>query len=502
MTDPLSLFHPLIRKWFSEQLGTPTDIQAQSWPRIAEGRHVLLTAPTGSGKTLTAFLWALNRFATGAWAAGATRILYVSPLKALNNDIHRNLIAPLEAIRAVFHAAGEAFPEVRVRVRSGDTPATERRRMLKSPPDILITTPESLNLLLISAAGRDSLRDLSVVILDEIHAVAGSKRGTHLITAVDRLVPLAGEFQRIALSATVKPLETVAAWAGGYVLGETGYVPRTVELIRSRAVKSYALRVRYPAGESAVSGFGRPPRDRQGGIADPGGGGAPVGGAPGGDAPQDGWTVMAAELKARIADARSTLIFANNRRLSERLARLINDGEAVPLAYAHHGSLSREIRAVVETRMKEGSLPAIVATNSLELGIDIGALDQVILVQTPFSVASALQKIGRAGHGVGQTSRGLLFASHGRDLLDAAAAVRCVLTADLEETRMVEGPLDLLAQILLSMAVSGEWTLDRLYAFVRTSHPYRHLPRSHFDLVMEMLVAGSRPLAFANSNPA
>jgi ATP-dependent Lhr-like helicase len=477
MTNPLDLFHPLIQKWFSEQVGTPTDIQAQSWPRIAEGRHVLLTAPTGSGKTLTAFLWALNRFATGAWAIGATRILYVSPLKALNNDIQRNLIAPLEAIRAVFHAAGEAFPEVRVRVRSGDTPATERRRMLKSPPEILITTPESLNLLLISPSGRDSLRDLSVVILDEIHAVAGTKRGTHLITAVDRLVPLAGEFQRIALSATVKPLETVAAWAGGYVLGETGYVPRTVGLIRSRAVKSYALRVRYPAGEAAGGGPG----------AGASGGEAPGGEAPGGETLQDGWTVMAAELKARIAEARSTLIFANNRRLSERLARLINEGEAVPLAYAHHGSLSREIRAVVEARMKEGSLPAIVATNSLELGIDIGALDQVILVQTPFSVASALQKIGRAGHSVGQTSRGLLFASHGRDLLDAAAAVRCVLAGDLEETRMVEGPLDLLAQILLSMAVSGDWTLDRLYAFVRTSHPYRHLPRSHFDLVIEML---------------
>jgi ATP-dependent Lhr-like helicase len=468
--SPLNLFHPLIQSWFREKVGTPTDIQEQAWPRIAAGSHVLLTAPTGSGKTLTAFLWALDRFATGAWAPGATRILYVSPLKALNNDIQRNLVAPLEAIRARFADAGEGFPQVRVMVRSGDTPAGDRRRMLRHPPEILITTPESLNLLLLSPAGRDSLGNLSLVILDEIHAVAGTKRGTHLITAVDRLVPLAGEFQRVCLSATVKPLETVAAWAGGYVLGETGYVPRQVELIQSRAKKSYALRVRYPIVAS--------------GAVERGAGAAPE---PGGDGEMDIWSVIAGELKERIAEARSTLIFANNRRLSERLARLINDGGEIPLAYAHHGSLSREIRAVVEARMKEGSLPAIVATNSLELGIDIGALDQVILVQTPFSIASALQKIGRAGHGVGQTSRGILFASHGKDLLDAAATVKCVLTGDLEDTKVVDGPLDLLAQILLSMAVTGEWTLDGLYAFVRTSHPYRHLPRSHFDLVAEML---------------
>ncbi|MDB5103238.1 MAG: ATP-dependent helicase Lhr [Fibrobacteres bacterium] len=461
--DPITLFHPLIQAWFREKVGTPTDIQMRSWPRIAEGRHVLLTAPTGSGKTLTAFLWALDRFATGAWASGATRILYVSPLKALNNDIQRNLISPLEAIRARFTAAGAAFPEVRVLVRSGDTPANERRRMLKHPPEILITTPESLNLLLLSRAGRDSLSDLSVVILDEIHAVAGTKRGTHLITAVDRLVPLAGEFQRIAISATVKPMETVAAWAAGFTLGETGYVPRPMESIRSRAPKAYELHVRYPVESAEMKAPGQ------------------------GDGENDIWAAIALELKGRIAQARSTLIFANNRRLSERLARLLNEGEATPIAYAHHGSLSREIRNVVEARMKEGSLPAIVATNSLELGIDVGALDQVILVQTPFSIASALQRIGRAGHGVGQTSRGYLYASHGRDLLDAAAAVKCVLTGDLEDTRIVEGPLDLLAQIMVSMAVSEDWTLDRLYAFLRTSHPYRNLPRAHFDLVAEML---------------
>ncbi|MEO7423958.1 MAG: DEAD/DEAH box helicase [Fibrobacteria bacterium] len=461
MSDALSPFHPIIQTWFRAHVGAPTDIQVQAWPRIAAGGHVLLTAPTGSGKTLTAFLWALDRFASGSWGAGATRVLYISPLKALNNDIRKNLLAPWEGIRDAFAAATEprAFPDIRVLVRSGDTPAAERRRMLRNPPEILITTPESLNLMLLSQAGRDSLRALQVVILDEIHAVAGTKRGTHLITAVDRLVPLAGEFQRIALSATVRPLETVAAWVGGYRLGETGYVPRHVECIASRAPKSYALQVRYPV-DDAPSGQ---------------------------EEERDIWTSMAAAIKIRVRESRSTLIFANNRRLSERLSRLLNDGEETPLAYAHHGSLSKEIRHVVETRMKEGVLPAIVATNSLELGIDVGALDQVILVQTPFSIASALQKLGRAGHGVGQVSRGLLFASHGRDLLDAAVAVKCVLAADLEATKVVEGPLDLLAQIMLAMAATGDWTVDRLFAAIRVSHPYRHLPRGQFDLVLEML---------------
>jgi ATP-dependent Lhr-like helicase len=474
--SPLSLFHPLVRSWFQGKIGTPTDIQSRSWPRIAEGRHVLLTAPTGSGKTLTAFLWALDRFATGAWAPGATRILYVSPLKALNNDIRRNLLSPLDTLRGHFAEAGAAFPEIRVLVRSGDTPATERRRMLKHPPEILITTPESLNLMLLSQSGRDSLRDLETVILDEIHAVAGGKRGTHLITAVDRLVPLAGDFQRIALSATVKPLETIAAWVGGHTLGETGYVPRPVETIVSRTPKRYDLHVRYPAAAGdGERPFSRAPEDR-------------IPAAPGpGEQEQDIWSAIASGIKERIAGARSTLVFANSRRLSERMARLLNEAEGKPIAYAHHGSLSREIRGVVEARMKEGALPAIVATNSLELGIDIGALDQVILVQTPFSISSALQKIGRAGHGVGQTSRGLLYASHGKDLLDAATAVRCVLEGDLEETRTVEAPLDLLAQIIVSMAASEEWTLDALYAFLRTSHPYRNLTRRSFDLVVEML---------------
>lgn len=505
--DPRALFHPETAAWFAEKVGVPTGIQARSWPLIAQGRHILLTAPTGSGKTLTAFLWALDRFASGRSLPGATRVLYVSPLKALNNDIRRNLLGPLEALRERFSAVGLPFPDIRVQVRSGDTPASERRRMLRSPPEILITTPESLNLLLLTPAGRAGLRGVETVILDEIHAVAGSKRGVHLITAVDRLVPLAGEFQRIAISATVKPLPAVAAWVAGFRREGSAYIPRPIDIVESRAPKLYQLQVRYPMegaakrgsdvaaihgvsadGEGDGNGRLRPPQGRSP---------AATPGSPAEEPalePEVGiWERIAAEVRILVGQGRSTLIFANNRRLSERIARLLNEGEETPLAYAHHGSLSREIRAEVETRMKEGRLRAIVATSSLELGIDIGSLDQVVLLETPVSVAAALQRLGRAGHGVGQASRGTLFASHGRDLLDAAVSVRCVLAGDIEEVRPVENPLDVLAQILVAMAVagdpggSGDWKVEGLYDALRASAPYRNLPRRHFGLVLEML---------------
>jgi ATP-dependent Lhr-like helicase len=490
-SDIPASFLPSVRAWFREKVGAPTDVQTRAWPLIAQGRNVLLTAPTGSGKTLTAFLWALDRFLSGAWETGATRVVYVSPLKALNNDIQRNLLAPLEQLRPYLEAEGRAFPEVRVQVRSGDTPSGERRRMLRHPPEILITTPESLNLLLLTEPGRDSLRQVETVILDEVHAVAGTKRGTHLITAVDRLVPLAGEFQRIALSATVKPLETVAAWVGGFVNTGGTYLARNVDVVESRAPKTYELKVRFPsAGRGEPGGVSRGEDD----VAVAGGGGGisdNPGGAAAGAADEDSvWERVAEEIKKLLSQARSTLVFANNRRLCERLARLLNEGEETPIAYSHHGSLSREIRAVVEARMKEGRLRAIVATNSLELGIDVGALDQVILVQTPFTVASTLQKLGRAGHGVGQASRGELFAAHGRDLLAAAVAVRCVQAGDIEAVHPVENALDLLAQIIVSMTAPEPWNVDALFDFLRSSYPYRNLPRRHFDLVIEML-AGS-----------
>ncbi len=454
-------FHPLIRRWFRERFGVPTPVQTAAWPLIASGSHVLVTAPTGSGKTLAAFLWSIDRMVSGAWSGGGTRVLYVSPLRALNNDIRRNLIAPIEELGALFAAENEPFPSIQVLTRSGDTPADERRRMLRRPPEILITTPESLNILLTSKSGRHSLTGIAAVILDEIHAVAGTKRGTHLITAVERLVPLAGEFQRIALSATVRPLETVAAFIGGYRLigeGPSGcYEPRDVVIADPESRKSFDIRVSFPDNARELMDNG------------------------------SWWPALVADFKKIVADNRSTLFFANSRRTAEKLARLINENEPFPLAYSHHGSLSRELRMEVEQRLKDGGLRAIVATSSLELGIDIGDLDCVVLVQTPFAISSAVQRIGRAGHGVGRTSRGLLYPTHGRDFLSAAVTARAVMDRDIEPVRPVEGALDVLAQTLLSMCCAEEWDIDRLYATIRSAWPYRALVRRHFDLVLEML---------------
>lgn len=465
---PLSLFHPLIGSWFSERMGMPTEVQSRAWPVIAGGAHALLCAPTGSGKTLAAFLWAIDRLAAGAWPAGKTRVLYVSPLKALNNDVRRNLITPLMQIKERFTIEGKTFPEVRVLTRSGDTPAQERRLMLRRPPEILITTPESLNILLSSQTGRSMLTGVATVILDEIHAIAGGKRGTHCITAVERLTLLAGEFQRIALSATVRPLEEIARFVGGRMVEGTvpgiSYRSRPVSIIQSREEKRYDLRVHCPDPFQA-------------------------------DADGSRWPSLIASFKEIIAAHRSTLFFTNSRRNAERITRLINENEEKELAYSHHGSLSREIRLAVEERLKRGELRAIVATSSLELGIDIGELDAVTLVQTPRSVSSALQRIGRAGHGVGETSRGMLYPTHGTDFLAGAVMARCVAGRDIEAIAPVECPLDVLAQLIVSMTGVERWNIDELYAFIKTAHPYRDLPRAQFDLTMEMLAgryAGSR----------
>ena len=459
--DSLTHFHPLIARWFTDHVGQPTDVQQQAWPRIAAGEHLLISAPTGTGKTLAAFLWALNRLITGALPTGHLGVLYVSPLKALNYDIQRNLLKPLSELRKIFEESGEGFPEIRVLTRTGDTPQSERRQMLRHPPEILITTPESLNLLLSSPVARSMLTRLSTVILDEIHALVGNKRGVHLITAVERLVPLSGEFQRIALSATIRPLEWVAEFVGGFrlqgPLENPAYLPRPVSIVRSASPKSYDLRLRY----------------------------APV--VPDGGDPSQTWNPIVQELKGIIGQNRSTLIFVNSRRLSETLTLKINEGEKEPLAYAHHGSLSLEIRREVERKLKAGELKAIVATHSLELGIDIGYLDEVVLVQSPFSVSSAVQRVGRAGHQVGEVSRGTFFPTHPKDFLEAAVLVPAILRHEIEEVKPVLGPLDVLSQVIVSMAGVEAWKMDSLYAVLKTSYPYRHLGRRAFDLVLNML---------------
>jgi len=452
----LQHFHPLIASWFTERVGEPTDVQSRAWSEVMLGRHVLVTAPTGSGKTLAAFLWAINQLVTGAWPGGETRVLYVSPLKALNNDVRRNLIAPLDELREFFSMEGVPFPAIGVQTRSGDTPGDERRRMLRHPPEILITTPESLNILLTSKGSRGTLTGVATVILDEIHAVAGSKRGTHLMTAVERLTLLSGEFQRIALSATVRPLETVADFIGGVKPAGREYRPRPVSIVRGERSKRFSLTISAPEDIERSSA-------------------------------EDLWPGLVERFTGIIDAHRSTLFFANSRRTTEKVTRLINEQSGEELAYSHHGSLSREIRLAVEERLKRGELKAIVATNSLELGIDIGKLDSVVLIQTPRSISSAIQRIGRSGHGVGEVSSGMLFPTHGMDFVSAAVIARAIADGEIEELHPVEAPLDLLAQIILSMTLAEQWHLDELYDFLRTSYPYRNLTRQQFDLVIGML---------------
>jgi ATP-dependent Lhr-like helicase len=461
-TNALELFSPHTRSWFADRLGEPTEVQRLAWPPIAAGEHVLVTAPTGSGKTLAAFLWALDQLLTGRWSSGRVRTLYVSPLRALGNDIRRNLLDPLAELRQRMSAAGENPPLVRVFTRTGDTPARERRQMLKSPPEVLITTPESLNILLTSAGGRQLLEGIETVILDEIHAVVNTKRGAHLMTAVERLAHACGELQRIALSATVRPLDRVAQWVAGHRLETTGgeavYRPRPIATVAAESPKQYELEVVLPVAEPGLS--------RE---------------------PDTLWAELTTALKQTVRSNRSTLIFGNSKRTVEKVARFLNEDEDVQLAYSHHGALSRELRAVVEERLKEGSLRAIVATNSLELGIDIGSIDEVALVQPPPTVSSALQRLGRSGHGVGEISRGRLYPLHAFALLESAVLTKAVLDGDIEPADPVGNPLDVLAQVMVSMTVRQSWKIDDLYDHVRAADTYRHLPRQQFDLVLDML---------------
>ncbi len=462
-------FHRLVATWFAESIGAPTEVQTLAWRQIAAGEHVLIAAPTGSGKTMAAFLWALNELISGKWPPGQVSVLYVSPLKALNNDIRKNLTKPLSELKKISARSGTHFPPIEVGIRTGDTPQSERRRMIHNPPEILITTPESLNLLLSSHGGRSMLTNIRTVILDEIHALISDKRGVHMITAIDRLVPLCGEFQRIALSATLRPLETVAQFIGGYQMtGDAsggGYSARRIRIVSSSRQKDYRLAVRLPAGEVERG------------------------------TPEAFWRPFVSAIKQIVNMNRSTLIFANSRRLCEKITYLLNEDEPAPVAYAHHGSLSREIRTEVERKLKAGKLRAIVATNSLELGIDIGALDEVVLLQAPPTLSSAIQRIGRAGHKVGEASRGTLLPVDAQDVLHTAVMAWAILAQDIEAVHPVISPLDVLAQIVISMTGVETWNLDDLYALIRTSYPYQSLSRPQFDLVIEMLAgryAGSR----------
>jgi len=457
----LDLFHPLIKKWFLEKYTAPTDIQEKSWKAVSEDKNILAAAPTGSGKTLTAFLFAINNFVTGKFETGKLGVLYVSPLKALNNDVKKNLLTPIGELKNFFEARGETFPQIRVMTRSQDTSYEDRREIAKYPPEIFITTPESLNIILTSKNNRKILSSVKTLILDEIHYLANSKRGTHLITAVDRITLLAGEFQRIALSATVSPEKLVAEFVAGFKIPKDfknpTYEKRDISIIKSSIKKEYSLSVKYP--DIKTETFDNEPI----------------------------WLALRDVFKDIIKNNDSTLLFANSRRIVEKMTRFINENEEEELAYSHHGSLSKELRLAVEQRLKIGELKAIVATNSLELGIDIGSLNKVILIQSPFAISQAIQRIGRAGHKVGEVSSGDIYPVFGKDFIYACVVSKGVSEKSIEDIKIIETPLDILSQTILSMTIVEKWDIDELFNFIKTSYPYRNLKRREFDLVVDML---------------
>ncbi|MBE6477052.1 MAG: DEAD/DEAH box helicase [Propionibacteriaceae bacterium] len=514
-------FGPATRTWFGSVFDAPTTAQAAAWAAIGSGAHALVIAPTGSGKTLAAFLHSLDRLSREASArrrlsapdggAGVkgresaepasrrgVRVLYVSPLKALAVDVERNLTAPLRGIAATAERLGLPTPEVSVAVRSGDTPAKSRQALITHPPQILITTPESLFLMLSSRAA-GTLRDLDTVIVDEIHSLAGTKRGAHLALSLERLSAMqrGDDFQRIGLSATVRPPERIARFLGG---------DRTVQVIDPPAEKNRELRIQVPVEDMT---------DLRGPDLDEG--------QPAGTARRSMWPPIERQILDLVRAHRSTICFVNSRQRAERLTAHLNelhaadlgvpdedaappaqmmspsdaskgmDGTQVPvIASAHHGSISKRRRAQIEDDLKAGRLPCVVATSSLELGVDMGAVDLVIQVQAPPSVSSGLQRIGRAGHQVGAVSQGMMFPASRGEVLQCTVIAERMDAGLIEQTPVLRNPLDVLAQQIVSACLSGPVTADELYALVRRAQPYTALPRSAFDSVLDML-AGQYP---------
>jgi ATP-dependent Lhr-like helicase len=453
----LAWMHPLVRDWFVSRFGTPTEPQEQGWPHILAGKATLICAPTGSGKTLAAFLACIDRLVRNAVTGSLsdrTEVVYVSPLKALSNDIQKNLEGPLREIFDLAGQRGMLMQEIRAAVRTGDTPAWERRTMLTRPPHILVTTPESLYILLTAAKSREILKTVETVIVDEIHAVADDKRGAHLALSLERLEQLATKpTVRIGLSATQKPLELVAQ----FLTGGSRPNPEIVEIGQRRTLD---LAVEVPASELG-----------------------PV-------ASNEMW----GEIYDRIADLarqhRSMLIFVNTRRLAERVAHHLGERIGKEAVAAHHGSLSRRLRLAAEKKLKAGEVRALVATASLELGIDIGTVDLVCQISSPRAISVGLQRIGRAGHWRGAVPKGRVFATTRDDLLECAALVRAIRQGDLDSLSIPETPLDILAQQIVAMCAAEDWSEEDLFGIVRRAFPYRELKRADFDAILEMLSEG------------
>ena len=500
-TTALAAFSPITRAWFERSFAAPTPAQEQGWRAIAGGDHTLVLAPTGSGKTLAAFLWALDRLHTTAKPARpGVRVLYVSPLKALIYDVERNLRSPLVGIAREAARAGVEVPDVSVGTRTGDTPAKERRDLVKRPPDILVTTPESLYLLLTSQA-RGILAGVEAVIVDEIHAMAGTKRGAHLALSMERLEKVVRDGgheppQRIGLSATQRPLEEVAKFLGGRICDETGrWHPRPVRIVDTGIRKTLDLQIVVPVEDMAE--LGKPVL---------GSDGEPVlMGAAAGDPEVRSsiWPAIYPQLLELIRAHTSTLVFVNSRRLAERLAAKLNELAGEDLVRAHHGSIAREQRLEIEDALKAGRLPALVATSSLELGIDMGAIDLVIQVEAPTSVASGLQRIGRAGHQVGEPSKGRVFPKFRGDLLSAAVVARGMFDGAVEETRVPRNPIDVLCQQIVAMVASdeGEVTVDDVTAMARGTYPFADVSDDVMSGLLDLLSGRYPSDEFAELRP-
>ncbi len=490
--DTLSAFHPVTQEWFRAALGTPTTPQRLGWPPISRGESTLILAPTGTGKTLTAFLWCLDRLLFRESAEPGRRVVYISPLKALAVDVERNLQSPLRGIEPLARRAGISFRVPEIAIRTGDTPQSERARFRRHPADILITTPESLYLLLTSESA-SALRTVDTVILDEIHALVPTKRGAHLALSLERLEAIVrGPIQRIGLSATQRPLQEVAFFLGGIESGTNSGVPRPVTIVDAREPKRLELKIELPIEDFAHSATESTPPNET-------------------DSPAKRasiWSTIPPRLLAILRGRRSTLIFVNNRRTAERLAGLINDLAQEPLARAHHGSLAPAQRAEVEAQLKAGQIRAVVATSSLELGIDMGAIDLVIQIESPPSVASGMQRIGRAGHKVGVVSEGIIFPKYRADLIACAAVTRAMHEGLVESTAILRNPLDVLAQQIVATVAhppalsvprlngqpprEPQITVNELYGLVRGAAPFATLTRATFENVLDLL-AGKYP---------
>ncbi|MFE5317937.1 DEAD/DEAH box helicase [Paenibacillus sp. NPDC056579] len=457
-----SLFHPLIAEWFEQRFGSPTDVQIRAWQAIQSEEHTLIAAPTGSGKTLAAMLpclsWILEDKDTPTPTNGV-KLLYITPLKALNNDIHHHVIGYIDELKQTAEKRGTVWNGLTAAVRTGDTTQSARAAMLRNPPDVLVTTPESLYLLLTSPKGRMMLRSVRYCIVDEIHDLAADSRGLHLSVTLERLSEWIGETpQRIGVSATQKPIERIARFLGGWDNNDSGYSPREVEIIESRMDKRFRVVVTHPE-KSLIT------KDKQEAV----------------------WGPLTEHLCKWIGESQSALIFVNNRRLCERLTLWLNDHVGYEMARSHHGSISREQRLEVEASLKRGELRCLVATSSLELGIDVGHIDLVLQIDSPKSAAAGIQRIGRAGHSVGDESRGVIVARSRGQLPECAVLARQIVERNIEEIRVPRFALDVLCQQIVAMVAADDRPVEPLYRLLNRSYGYHGFPLERLEAVLQVL---------------